>query len=119
MVGRRSGLLVAEGSLILGMQGRVGSSPDNDGTGWYCQTARARQAGQEGVRVQEPVVEPPSDQDRLQSGGYGPDSSARPGSCWLGRLPLPVQIAGGEAVVNACGVATAMLQGHSWTPTPS
>ena len=34
----------AEGSLILGVQGRVGSSPDNAGTGWHYQTVRARQA---------------------------------------------------------------------------
>jgi hypothetical protein len=27
-----------------GDAGEGGSSPDNDGTGWYCQTARARQA---------------------------------------------------------------------------
>ena len=27
-------------------------------------------------------------------------------------------VAGSEAVVNACGVAAARLQGHSWAPTP-
>lgn len=57
---------------------RVASSPDNDGTGRYCQTARVRQARREGTRMKKPVVEPPQVQNRLQPGGYGPDSSARP-----------------------------------------
>ena len=33
--------------------------------------------------------------------------------------PWPVDVADWEATVNACGVAVAMLQGHSWAPTPS
>ena len=33
--------------------------------------------------------------------------------------PLLVEIAGREATVNDCGVAMAILQGHSWTPSPS
>ena len=32
---------------------------------------------------------------------------------WLG------DVASREATVKACGVAVAMLQGHSWAPTPS
>ena len=47
----------AGGSLTLGDAGEGGSSPDNDGTGRHCQTARARQARQEGVR-EEPVQKP-------------------------------------------------------------
>ncbi len=39
----------AEGSLIRETPGRAASSPDNDGTGRYCQTARVRQARREGV----------------------------------------------------------------------
>jgi hypothetical protein len=39
----------AGGSLTLEAQGAGGSSPDNDGTGRYCQTARARQARREGA----------------------------------------------------------------------
>jgi hypothetical protein len=31
----------------------------------------------------------------------------------------PVDVAGREAVVKVCGVAAAMLQGHSWVPIPS
>jgi hypothetical protein len=39
----------AGGSLVLEAQGSGGSSPDNDGTGRHCQTARVRQARREGV----------------------------------------------------------------------
>jgi len=46
----------AEGSLILEVQGRVGSSPDNDEAGRHSQTVRARQAKREGVR-EEPASE--------------------------------------------------------------
>ena len=42
--GRRSGLVVAGGSLIRETSGRVGSSPDDDETGQHCQMVRARQA---------------------------------------------------------------------------
>jgi hypothetical protein len=53
--GRRSGPAEAEGSLTRGTPGRAGSSPDNDGTVWDCQTGRARLARREGVR-EEPAV---------------------------------------------------------------
>ncbi len=39
----------AEGSLTLEAQVKVGSSPDNDGTGRHCQTARVRQARRKGA----------------------------------------------------------------------
>ena len=39
----------AGGSPALEAQGMDGSSPDNDGTGRHCQTARVRQARREGV----------------------------------------------------------------------
>ena len=95
-----------------------GSSPDNDGTGRYCQTARVRQAGREGVRVQKPVVEPPQVQNRLQSGGYGPDSSARLNEERSGDSDAAERV-GWEATGKACGVPVAMLQGKSWAPLPS
>jgi hypothetical protein len=41
----------------LGGAGKGGSSPDNDGTGRYCQTTRVRQARREGVR-EEPAAKP-------------------------------------------------------------
>jgi hypothetical protein len=43
-VARRSEPREAGGSLIPGTRVRVDSSPDNDGTGRYCQTAWVRQA---------------------------------------------------------------------------
>jgi hypothetical protein len=48
----------AGGSLIRGTPGRVGSSPDNDGTCRYCQTVRAWLARREGVR-EKPVFDTP------------------------------------------------------------
>ena len=67
----------AGSSLILGTQGRAASSSVNAGTVRYYQTGRVRQASREGVRVQKPVVEPPQERHRLQSGGYGPGCDAR------------------------------------------
>ena len=55
-----------------------GSSSDNDGTVRHHQTDRVRQARRKGVRMQEPAVEPPQERDRLEPGGSGPGSSARP-----------------------------------------
>ena len=44
----------AEGSPTVGTDGRVDSSPDNDGTAQHCQMGRVRQARWEGVR-EEPA----------------------------------------------------------------
>ena len=33
--------------------------------------------------------------------------------------PRPIDVVGLEAMAKFCGVAMAMLQGHSWAPTPS
>ena len=60
----------------------------------------------------------PQEIHRLKSGGYGPGCSAHPHQPVRG-TPWSVCVAGREAVVNVCGVATAMLQGHSWVPIPS
>lgn len=55
---------------------------------------------------------------QLQSGRYGLGSSAC--SRFGARItPWPVRSADREATVKACGVAVAMLQEHSWVPTPS
>ena len=94
---------------------RVVSSSVKAGTVRYCQTGRVRQARREGVRVQEPVVEPPQVMNRLQPGGYGPARSARPDD-GVGATPKPVRRAGGEATRKACGVLVARLQGNSWAP---
>ncbi len=97
---------------------RVASSLDNDGTGQYCQMVRVRQARRRGIR-EEPAAESPSRRlHRLKSGGYGPGCSAHPHRSVRG-TPWSVCVAGREAAVNVCGVATAMLQGHSWVPIPS
>jgi len=42
-----------------------------------------------------------------------PAVSAGWGTPWLG------DVAGWEAMVKACGVVVAMVQGHSWVPIPS
>jgi hypothetical protein len=98
----------AGGSLIPEVRVRVGSSPDNDGTGRHRQTARARQVRRRGVRVQEPVVEPPKVERRLEPDGSGPVSGAHrskvaavtSGQSWVGRL-------GGhdEVLRGSCGEA--------------
>ena len=94
-----------------------GSSPDNDGTGWDCQTAWVRQSRREGVtRVnqwQSPVSGVPTpnlaDMGRSAAHAHRADRG--------GRLRMPGEIAGPEAMVKDCGVAMARLPGHSWAPT--
>ena len=56
---------------------------------------------------------------RLEPGGLGPRSNAHSHSTVVGGTLWLVNVADREAMVNACGVAVAMLQGHSWTPTLS
>ena len=60
-----------------GDAGEGGSSPDNAGTGRHRQTVRVRQARREGVRRVNQRLNPLKGR-RLQPGGYGPGSSARP-----------------------------------------
>jgi hypothetical protein len=56
---------------------------------------------------------------QLEPDRSGLQSNAHPDDMFVwGTLRL-VSFAGLEAVVNACGVTTAMLQGHSWAPSPS
>ena len=69
------------------------------------------------VRNQRPKA--PQDSQRLEPGGSGPRSNAHPHSNGMWVTPWPVDVAGREATVNVCGVAGAMLQGHSWAPTLS
>ena len=99
-----------------GSAGEGESSPDNAGTGRYCQTARVRRARREGVTRVNQWLKP---------------LNARPGSNLVdvGRLqcttalgwstPKPFQIVGGEAMGKDCGVPVAMLQGQSWAPHSS
>jgi hypothetical protein len=60
----------AEGSPTRETPEKVGSSPDNAGTCWYCQTVRVRQARREGVR-EKPACKAPQSAHQLKSGGYG------------------------------------------------
>jgi hypothetical protein len=61
----------------------------------------------------------PQESLQLEPDGSGLVCNAHPhgvagrGTPWLG------DVAGREAMVKACGVAVARLQGHSWAPTPS
>jgi RNA-directed DNA polymerase len=94
-----------------------GSSPDNDGTGWYCQTAWVRQSRRDGVtRVnqwQSPVSGVPA--PNLADGPVSSACSSETADDSPGRW----QIAGPEAMVKDCGVAMARLPGHSWAPPSS
>ena len=60
---------------------------------------------------------------QLEPGGCGLDSNAHlhdgHGVVVVWGTLGSGHVAGREATVNACGVVVAMLQGHSWAPTPS
>ena len=56
---------------------------------------------------------------QLEPGGSGLQSNAHPHGLVVWATLWSGHVAGREATVNVCGVAVAMLQGHSWTPTPS
>ena len=71
----------AGGSLTLGAQGRVGAASTTPGRVRTARWPRVRQARRRGVRMQEPVVEPPEGVSRLEPGGCGPVGSARPSMC--------------------------------------
>lgn len=98
----------------------MGSSPDNDGTDQHRRMVRVRLARQKGVR-EEPATESssrqPSGSNLADRGRAATRTRTAMLMCvmavWL------VYVAGREATVNACGVAVAMLQGHSWTLTLS
>jgi hypothetical protein len=61
-----------------GDAGSGGSSPDNAGTGQYCQMARVRQARQRGVTQVNQWLNPRKTRTGSKPGGSGPGSSARP-----------------------------------------
>jgi hypothetical protein len=63
---------------------RVGSGPDNGRAGRHRQTTRAGLVRRRGARVQEPVVEPPKVERRLEPDGSGPVSGAH-GDGWTRR----------------------------------
>ena len=120
---------------------RVDSSPDNAGTGQHCQMVWVRQARRKGVtRVNQRLNAPQETATSSNLADVGwvatrtrtttalPLSgltdlgwvAARTRSTPVGWGTLRLgDVAGREAMVNACGVAVARLQGHSWAPTPS
>ena len=65
----------------------VASSPDNDGTGQYCQMAWVRLARREGVREKPAAERLSSEFHQLQPGGSGLGRSAHPHEAvWCGEL---------------------------------
>jgi hypothetical protein len=93
------------------------SSLDKAGTAQHRQMVRVRQARRKGVR-EKPAAERPSRQStssNLMDMGW---VAARIGPM-APRTLRPIDVVGQEATVKACGVVVAMLQGHSWAPTPS
>src|SRR5215218_1233292 len=80
------------------------------------------------AHVRNQRLNAPQESHQLEPGGSGLDSSAHPhyrdddvhavGGVVRGTPGLG-DVAGREAAVKVCGVAAAMLQGHSWAPTPS
>jgi hypothetical protein len=79
------------------------------------------------AHVRNQLLNAPQESHQLEPGGSGLDSSAHPrdrnGDNVVVRVvrgtPGLGDVAGREATVKVCGVAVAMLQGHSWAPTPS
>ena len=95
----------------------MASSLDKAGTDQHRQMVRVRRARRKGVR-EKPAAERPSSQStssNLMDMGW---VAARIGAS-APRTLRPIKVVGQEAMVNACGVVVAMLQGHSWAPTPS
>ena len=93
------------------MPGRAGSSPDNDGTYWYCQTVGVRQARREGARREISGVKPrkSSTGSNLADMGRG---VARDLAGVRGSTLELVGFAGEETTVKDCGVAVVMLPGQ-------
>ena len=60
----------------------------------------------------------PQETRRLEPGGSGPQNSAHTHKVVRG-TPRSGEVADREATMKDCGVVVAMLQGHSWAPTPS
>jgi len=115
---RRSGPIEAGGSLTR-RDGRIGwkAAPTTTGrAGTARRLGSGKQDGKAYVRNQRQKA--PQETLQLKPGRSGLGSSAHPHRT-ARRTPRPVDVAGLEATVNACGVTVAMLQGHSWTPNPS
>jgi hypothetical protein len=69
------------------------------------------------VYVRNQRLNAPQETQQLEPDRSGLCSNAHPHDYVRGTL-WPGDVADREVIVNACGVAMTMLQGHSWTPTP-
>lgn len=115
----RSRLMRVEGSLISGVWVRVGSSPDNVGTGRYCQTVRVRLTRREGETRVNQWLKPLKSTAGSNLVDMG-RSATHTCHCVGGLVTQkPATVAGGEVTLNACGVGVTRLQGYSWSPSPS
>jgi hypothetical protein len=107
----------AEGSLTREVPGKVGSSPDNDGTRRNDRTARVRQARRECVTKVNQWLNPrkcgtgsnPVDMGRAAVRAEPRDGEATPWRPWTSRV---------EAMGKDCGVPMARLSGKSWALPP-
>jgi len=97
----------------------VGAAPTTTGR---VGTARRLGPGKRDGKVyvlQEPVVEPPQERNRLEIWRIGAGQQ-RTLYQQRGRATrTPVEGAGQEATGKVCGVPVARLPGNSWAPTPS
>ena len=102
---------------------RVDSSPDNDGTGQYCQMVWVRQARRKGVTKVNQRLNAPQEKttsSNLADVGWVATRTRTTTLSLLCRGTLGSgDVAGREATLKACGVGVARLQGHSWASTPS
>lgn len=108
---------------------KVDSGPNNDESCQNCQMVRARPVRRRGIR-EEPASERPSSAPTSpEPGGHGlgrtaypsgrsTKSGARGCGCQGGELAGRRMSSVREAMVKACGVAMAMVQGHSWITRP-
>src|SRR3954468_18281196 len=72
------------------------------------------------VYVRNQRLNAPQETQQLEPGGCGLQRNAHPhGGDAVRGTPGSGHVTGREAAPNACGVGAAMLQGHSWAPTPS
>jgi len=108
----------AEGSLILEVQGRVGSSPDNDEAG---RTPRRSGLGKRSGKVYVRNQRLKASQSNAPAPTWGMRAGIAVHTCplrrtgdsfgrYLSRRP------GGH--IEGLRVGVAMLQGHSWAPNP-
>ena len=106
----------AEGSLIRETPGRAGSSPDNAGTCLALPDGAGPASEIEKVYERNQWLKPRKRGTGSNLADMGRVQCRSPAAWGGGRLRSRLWRAGGEATVNACGVAVAMLPGQSWAP---